>query len=277
MRPQRITSTNNQVVKDLVRLKRKRGRYRRRLFLAEGEDLLAAALAAGISPQAAFVDQGAESDLTRRLLPDGLIPGRPEPEIYLVDAEVMSRISGLGSGTRVISVFAFVDRRLPSRAPAARAGGPFLFISGAGDPGNVGTLVRAAAAFGAAGVILGPQTADPFSPKALRATMGAIFQVPLYLGVAPDELVSWAERQNLAIISADAHRGKPVSEADLTGAFVLTVGAEREGAPEQLLTAGQIVTIPQAAEVESINLAMAGSVILYEAQRQRRRRESGSE
>src|SRR5690349_9682788 len=139
-----ITSTHNQKLKDVRRLLRRRdGR-----FVAEGEDLLAAAEAAGwpaVERLVAGVD---------------------------VEAEVLARVSGLASGTRALAVYT-------QRWLDAPVGPLCVALWGVHDPGNVGTVLRSAYAFGAASVAIGPDTADPYGPKAVRASMGAIFAVPV--------------------------------------------------------------------------------------------------
>ena len=262
MEPKQITSISNTAVKEAARLKRKRNRYASRLFLAEGEDLLEAALRRAVMPRQVFVLEGHESKVGAGL--------DSATEFYSVSEPVMAKLSELGSGSRVLSVFALPRPALPEQA-AADGGGPFVFLAGAGDPGNVGAAVRSAAAFGASGVILDPETADPYSPKALRATMGAAFNIPLYLDVAAGELAAWAVGLGLKLVAAEAHQGMAPWEADLSGGFVLVLGSERGGVPGRLKAAAQeIVRIPQSADAESVNVAAAGSILLYEALRQRK-------
>lgn len=273
----RITSASNQAVKEAIRLKRKRHRYSSHSFLAEGEDLLDAALKRGIVPRQVFVLEGEEGLVEDRLREAAAPrPGRSgvEVEFYICGEAVMEKLSELGSGSRRVALFEMIDRKFPGGLPAdfaeAPPAGPFLYLAGIGDPGNLGTLIRAAASLGAAAVALGPGTADPYSPKALRATMGALFELPLFITVNPESLVAWAEKSGLAVICADAHRGGAVWDAGLAGPFVLVLGSEREGVPHRLLdAASDTVRIPQSADTESINVAMAGTAILYEAARQR--------
>ena len=290
MKPKRITSHSNTAVKEAARLKRKRNRYAVRLFLVEGEDLLDAALRRLIMPRQVFVLEGHEEPAGKALAEAlatggesrrGRQPRAEAPEFYAVSQPVMAKLSELGSGSRVISVFALQEPRLPDAPPAAAgtggaageetAAGPLVFLAGAGDPGNVGTAIRSAAALGASGVILDPETADPYSPKALRATMGSVFNIPVYLNVAAGELVAWAVGLGLKIVAADAHRGMAPWEADLSGGFVLALGAERGGLSGRLKAAAQeIVHIPQVSAAESVNVAQSGSILLYEALRQRK-------
>lgn len=290
-----ITSLSNEKVKEAVRLKRKRHRYERRQFLAEGEDLLEAALKCGIAPRQVFVLEGREGEIERNAggapaaiarqgrYREGAPTALPAAEIYSCSAAVMAKLSELGSGSRSVVVFEMVDSKFPGgfKFPGGQGGqvtgqeesppaGPVLYLAGIGDPGNVGTLIRAAAALGAAAAVLGPDTADPYSAKALRATMGAIFQIPLFLTVNPETIVAWAEKNDLPVICADAHKGGVVWDADLARQFVLVLGSEREGVPHRLLDAtSETIMIPQAAGTESINVAIAGAVILYEAMKQR--------
>lgn len=307
MELKRISSPANTAVKEAARLKRKRHRYEHRLFLTEGEDLLDAALLSGVIPRQVFVLEGQDKLLSERLA--GVLSRRARhPEVipanvafYICSPAVLEKLTGLGSGTRVIAVFEMLDRKFPAEidsvfphnghsegAPAPRSHGdtlygaasatgesaftgPVPYLAGVKDPGNVGTLVRSAAALGAPCVLLGPGTADPYSPKSLRATMGAIFQIPLFLEVGPGELVSWAGEAGINVVCADARSGGAVWRAHLEGAFVLVMGSEREGIPDFLKeAAAEIVCIPQSEGMESINVAMAGTVVMYESLRQRR-------
>jgi TrmH family RNA methyltransferase len=220
-----ITSPHNAKLKDLRRLARRRdGR-----FVAEGEDLLAAAAAAGWRSSETFVAAGSGLDGVE------------------VDPEVLARVSTLRSGTRAIGVF---EERW-----AVPAGPLCVALWGVGDPGNVGTVVRAALAFGAGGVALGPGCADPYGPKAVRASMGAIFAVP----VARVGDVSELPGERLALV---AHAGEPLGGPPPADATIL-VGAEREGLPADVVAAcDRVVHIPIASE--SLNAAMAATIALYE-------------
>ncbi|MHB1391119.1 MAG: TrmH family RNA methyltransferase [Thermoleophilia bacterium] len=275
LEPKLITSTANPAVREVARLGRKRNRHELRQFIIEGEDLLDAALSRGMVPRQVFVLAGEEEGLIERLEEKAMArPGRARQDyaMFTCSRAVLDKLSGLGSGSRLIAVFNMMDQKFPGTAgvkPGASAG-PMLYLSGVGDPGNVGTLIRSAAALGAVGVALGPGTADPYAPKALRATMGAIFQIPFFLTVNPEALVSWADRAEAAVICTDSHRGTPVWERSLSGNFALILGQEREGIPHRLLdAASETVRIPQTGETESINVAMAGTAILYEAMKQR--------
>ncbi len=284
-----ITSTGNATVKETARLRRKRRRYESHRFLAEGEDLLAAALAGGHMPRQVFVLEGSVAGVVESLRDAAGGPDAPEPDVdvYICSEPVMEKLSELGSGSRVISVFDFIDRELggegtvaggeaPDAGICAADSGPLVYLAGVGYPGNAGSIIRSATALGASGVAFSPDAADPYSFKAQRAAMGAVFRLPVHIDVTPAEIIAWAGTRGRAVVAGDPHEGKTlwdhgVEEKNLlAGDFVLLLGSERQGVPEELLRASQLrLTIPQAAEAESLNVAMAATVILYEALRQR--------
>ena len=219
-----ITSPHTDKLKAIRRLQRRREAR----FVAEGEDLVAAADAAGW------------------------------PAVYRLRAgvdiapELLDEVSGLGSGTRELAVY---DRRWsPPTGPLCVA------LWGVRDPGNVGTVIRAALAFGAGSVALGPDSADPFSPKAVRASMGAIFAIPVARVTDPDELPGTR-------IALAARTGTPL-QGPLDEPVTIIVGAERDGLPDEVLAAAAR-TAHIAIATESHNAAMAATVALYEATRGR--------
>jgi RNA methyltransferase, TrmH family len=169
-----------------------------------------------------------------------------------VEPALLAEVSALGHPPRVLGVFRRAD--LP-RGPVPEIG---LALWHVGDPGNVGTLVRSAAALGPAFVALSQGCADPTGPKALRASMGALFRVPL---LAFDD----APGRRIALV---AHGGVPTEELDLSGPTTFVLGAEREGLPESVLaTCEERATIPLAPGSESLNVATAGAIALYELSR----------
>ena len=224
-----ITSPDNEKLKTIRRLARRRDRDRTGLFVAEGEDLVAAAEAGGAVAE--FV----------------LVSGE-DVEPALLDA-----VSALGSGTRVIGVY---------RQRWSRPGGDLsLYLHGVGDPGNVGTAVRSAHALADGPAVLGPDCADPYSPKAVRASMGSVFARPPARAVA-DELPG-------ALLALDPAAERELAAVDVEPPLVVAVGAEREGLPAELLDrAAARARIPIREEgPDSLNAAMAATVALYEVGR----------
>ena len=167
-----------------------------------------------------------------------------------VEPALLAEVSELAHPPRVIAVYRREDLPRGTRPVT-------LALWHVGDPGNVGTLIRAADAFGA-GVALSEGCADPTGPKALRASMGSIFRVPIG---GFDE----AAGRRVALV---ARGGEPLTEVDLSGDVVFVLGAEREGLPEDVLERCDVTaTIPLAGGAESLNVAMAGTVALYELAR----------
>jgi TrmH family RNA methyltransferase len=216
-----ITSKDNEKLKLIRKLAERKHREREGLFVAEGEDLVAAAVAAGAEPE--FLLRAGE-----------------EVEPALLDA-----VSSLGSGTRVIGVYrqAWSDE---ARAPA-------VYLHGVGDPGNVGAVIRSADALVGGSVVLGPGCADPYSPKAVRASMGSVFGSSLVRGG-----VEATPEPRVALV---AHGGDAPGDGEVA---TVCLGAEREGLPPEVLGAcAREWTIPlRAGGAESLNVAAAAAIAL---------------
>jgi TrmH family RNA methyltransferase len=221
-----ITSRDNETLK-LVRklLGQRKHRDETGLFAAEGEDLVEAANRAGIEPVHV------------------LVAGET------VEEELLARVSTLPHPARAIGVYRRADLPTGKRSTC-------LALWRLSDPGNVGTLLRTADAFGAS-VALSEGCADPTSPKALRASAGAVFRTPV---------VPWDARPGRCVALV-AHGGAPLSEAELTPPVTLLVGAERAGLPDEQVTQCHKATIAVADGAESLNVATAGAIALYEASR----------
>jgi TrmH family RNA methyltransferase len=221
-----ITSPHNEKLKLIRKLRERKHREREGLFATEGEDLLAAGRAAGVEPR--FVLSAAGSGL-----------GGEE-----VEPELLAGVSTLGSGTRAIAAW-------PLRW-ASEASSPSIYLHGLGDPGNVGAIVRTAHALTGGTIVLGPGCADPFGPKAVRASMGSIFGQPLLragVGETP--------RPRIGLV---AHGGKRLEAMD--EAATVCLGAERDGLPPEVLAECDAqVTIPLRAQAaESLNVAAAAAI-----------------
>lgn len=239
-----ITSHHNQKLKEIRKLRqRRRWRERSGLFVAEGEDLLSVADGRGWIAIERYAAVGSG------------LPGT------LLDADLLASASGLGSGTRTLAVY-------EERWADTPVGPLCVYLHGVHDPGNVGAVLRSAQAFGASCVALGPGSADPFSPKAVRASMGAVFAVPL----ARTDTVAALPGAKIALVPG---AGEPLPELwrstfaydrSSAKAVTLLIGAEREGLPEEVVAAADHVThIPIA--TDSLNAAMAATIALYELSR----------
>jgi TrmH family RNA methyltransferase len=144
-----------------------------------------------------------------------------------------------------------------------------LVLAGVQDPGNLGAIFRAAEAFGATGVLLAPGTASPYNAKALRATAGAIFRIPILRGLPVQEILSLLRRKRVKLFATVVSGGLPPARADFSAPLAVVFGSEAAGIPPEFRNAGQPLTIPLAPRAESLNVASAASVLLYEIARQR--------
>ena len=152
--------------------------------------------------------------------------------------------------------------------------GPILVVVGLQDPGNLGTILRSAEAFGSAGVVLGEGTVSPINSKVIRASAGSLFRMPLVSskGLAGLEAILPKFRtNNVRLIATSSHKGTPLDQANLTQPCAIFIGSEGSGLPKTLMAqVDELIGIPHTAQVESLNAGVAGSIVLYEAARQRR-------
>lgn len=220
--PRLITSRENERLKLVRKLHERRWRDKLGFFVAEGEDLVDAAREAGFEAV------------------DVLVAGEN------VDPALLAEVSTLGHPPRVVGVF---RRRRPSGARDTT-----LALWRVADPGNVGTLLRSADAFGA-GVMLSEGCADPFGPKALRAAMGSTFRVPL---------LDFEPRNAVALV---ADGGEPLDVVELERYSTFVLGSEREGLPDEILERCDAKATIAVSSVDSLNVAMAGTIVLYERSR----------
>jgi RNA methyltransferase, TrmH family len=151
--------------------------------------------------------------------------------------------------------------------------GPLLIVVGLQDPGNLGTVLRSAEAFGAAGALLGEGTVSPFNPKVVRGSAGSIFRLPVLRVKLPEILQELGEKR-VRLVATSSHKGVALPKANLSGSIAVLIGAEAGGVPRDLLAkADEIVAIPHGPQVESLNAGVAASIVLYEIARQKLDRE----
>jgi len=227
-----IASPHNEKLKLVRKLRERKHREREGLFATEGEDLVEAGLAAGAEPRFVLVAAGSG------LLADRAVPAEE------VEPGLLADVSTLGSGTRAIAVW--------PQAWAAAAQPPCVYLHGVGDPGNVGAIVRTAHALLGGTVVLGPGCADPYGPKAVRASMGSVFGQPLARAA-----IEATPEPRAALV---AHGGEGPGE--LGAAATVCLGAEREGLAAEALERCELrVTIPlRPGAAESLNVAAAAAI-----------------
>jgi TrmH family RNA methyltransferase len=251
-----ITSRRNQRLRELRRLQQRKHRREQGLFLAEGEDLVAEALRHGAAPRTVFSVRGAGLPFS---LPEGV-------EQIEATADALGAVSALGSGTRVIGVF---EQRWRAVSELRTGATSAVYLHDVADPGNVGTVLRAAHAFAADTVVLSERSADPFGPKAVRASMGAVFAVSV-VRAGLDEARAALEVPAIALVP---NTGVPLRDLDLADPVLFVLGAERSGLPDSVLTScDEIAHVPLApGGAESLNVAMTATLCLYESAARRLR------
>ena len=253
-----ITSLSNAKVKLVRSLARRRARYAAQQFVIEGVRLIEEAVGAGIAPALVLYAARMEDDPRSRTLLDRLRAATPE--VYAASDAVMQAVSSTETPQGIVAVVPFLALPLPAQPQFV------LILDAVRDPGNVGTILRSARAAGVDVVFFAPGTADPYNDKVVRAAMGAHFHLPIRVSAWKEirELVEMIPRVYLA----DARGEIDYVRADWARPVVLIVGGEAEGASDaakEIATAR--VSIPMRGGAESLNAAMAATVLLFEAAR----------
>ena len=261
--PERITSAANPAIALVRSLSRRDRRAEERAFVVEGQRAVADAIGTGAQPRLVLLREGSE-----HLVPASTLP--PETRVRIVEARLFDRLSDVQTPQGVLAVFPIPEREpIPGNAPPLT-----LIVDRLRDPGNLGTLLRAAAGAGVDAVYLTPESVDPWNAKVVRAGMGAHFRVPIRLFDAAARDVLQQRLPLRVVATADASRS--YDSVDWTGPAAVIIGGEAEGVSEGLITwSTGAAAIPLAAGVESLNAAMAGAVVLFEAARQRRHADVG--
>lgn len=253
-----ITSASNPQIRLAAKLHRRRHRQAHGLCTLEGTRLVQDALTMGATFHTCFIT-GAGADAQ----PDLAAQLQQACPLYLVTPAILDKISETVSPQSILAVVPIPELPLPSTAALS------LILDGVQDPGNAGALLRTAAAAGADQVLFAPGCVDAFNGKVMRAAMGAHFRVPIRILADWEEV--WAalpRRQPLYLASAEG--SILYDEVDWNEPSALALGSEAHGASSQMRDKAETVAVPMAAATESLNVAAAGAVILFEAARQRR-------
>lgn len=256
-----ITSLENPRIKAARKLRTHKGRQTARSLLVEGVRLLADAWRSGMRPQAVFYapellgsDEGLA--LLAELQGTGCACFGCTPAVFASLAETVTPQG-------IAAILPLPALPLPPRPTL------ILILDGIGDPGNAGTLMRSAEAAGADGIIVGPETVDPFNDKVVRAGMGAHFRLPIHRCAGWDEVTALLPAE-MAWHVADAHNGVAYDTIDWRQPCAIVIGSEAHGPSPEAIARSTNIMIPMAGSAESLNAAIAGSVILFEAARRRR-------
>ncbi|HVN70290.1 MAG TPA: RNA methyltransferase [Candidatus Binatia bacterium] len=234
-----------------------KGRREQGRFAFEGATLLAEAYAAGVPIEELYVTQEAYDAVP--LVRELDAAGTPT---YVVGADAAARISDLSTPTGLVAV---APVRLLSPGDLMRRGSPLLVLAGVSDPANAGSLLRSADAFGCAGVLFGSAGVEPTHPKVVRASMGAVFRLALAVAT-PAETAAAAAAAGVRLLGLAAN-GSPLAQESWQAPVAIVVGNERHGLGPWEAACERTLAIPMSGPAESLSAAVAGSIMLYEAQR----------
>lgn len=264
-RLRRIEGRHNALVKTLRQAFGRAERTEEGDCAIEGVRILEEAIRSGLKFRAIFFKESAQN-LAERLLPQ--IGAHVETLLLpdkLFDSAVASDTpQGVAALVR-LKEFSVEDvlERLQV--------GPVVVAIGLQDPGNLGTILRSAEAFGSAGVVVGEGTVSPFNAKVIRASAGSLFRLPVVVARGASNFLAKFRAQGLRLIATSSHKGSLLHESKLDSPCAILIGAEGAGLPRDLLAqADETVEILHSPQVESLNAGVAGSIILYEAARRRR-------
>jgi len=257
-----ITSPANPTIKLARSLHRRRMRHRERAILVEGTRAIQSASEHGAGIRALLIDASRAGDIDPSLLSS---LRESAGRVLLVEPTLFQQVTDTEHPQPLVAICAMPDNPLPIDSTFVVA------LDGVRDPGNLGTLLRSSAAAGADGVALLHGSVDPFNPKAIRASVGAVFAQPLQSFAAVSEVIDNCFLKRPIVVVADSDGELAYDAIDWTQPSLLIIGGEAEGVSEEVRTYADVVaSIPMAPGVESLNAAVAGSIVAFEIARQRR-------
>jgi TrmH family RNA methyltransferase len=243
---------------------RRSARHEEGAFVIDGPVLVGEALAAGVRIDEVFATPDADGEVVAQARAAGV-------PVHEVTQEVLARAAGTVTPNGMAAIAARVEVPVEDALAAVVAGPLALVLVDVADPGNAGTLLRAAEAAGAAAVLFCGRSVDPSNPKCVRASAGALFHVPVAIGGDVERVLEELGRGGTARVASVVEGGAPYDAVDLTGPVAIVLGSEAHGLPPAVAAlVDHPVTIPMAGRSESLNVAMAGAVLCFESLRQRR-------
>ena len=277
-----ITSVNNQRVKDIADLKQKKYRMESGLFFAEG--LRAVQEAVQYAEVTDLFFTAAEEKKLTEILNAAKEKGA---RLYQADDKVMAKLSDTKTPQGVLAVIRIPEQSLQKLRPgvmlriadkqnqSARVetdnNAPVIILDRIQDPGNLGTMIRTADAVGALGIILLEGCVDAYSPKVVRASMGSLFHLPVVQDIFPEEALTWCYRHGYEPAATAMKGAANLYKADISKKMAFIFGNEANGVSEELQAAAETrLFIPMAGLTESMNVAMAAGIVLFEGLRQRK-------
>jgi TrmH family RNA methyltransferase len=263
LRLRRIEGRHNTLVRELRRAFARSELTPDGYCAIEGLRILEEAIRSGLRFRAVFFNESATPRAERLLSQLG-----DQVETLVLPDKLFASVVPSEAPQGVAALARWKDFSLEEVLPKSQVG-PVLVVAGVQDPGNLGTILRSAEAFGAGGAVLGEGTVSPFNPKVVRASAGSVFRFPLARAKL-SEAVERLKAHGLRLIATASHKGTPLDQAKLSGPIAIFIGGEGAGVPRDLIKAmNEVVAIPQAPQVDSLNVGVAASIVLYELARQK--------
>ena len=266
-RLRRVEGRHNAAVKELRQAFARAELTDQGFCAIEGIRIVEEAIRSGLRFQAVFFRESAQN-LAERLLPQ---IGAHVETLLLPDSLFNASVSS--DAPQGVAALVQVKQSSVEGVLERLQVGPLMVVIGLQDPGNLGTILRSSEALGSAGVVLAEGTVSPFNSKVVRASAGSAFRLPIVIAKAPgetDKIFKTMRAEEIRLIATSSHKGTPIDQTNLTGPAAILVGSEGAGLPRDLLAqVDELVKIPHAPQVESLNAGVAASIVLYEAARQR--------
>lgn len=266
-RLRRVEGRHNAAVKELRQAFARAELTDQGFCAIEGIRIVEEAIRSGLRFQAVFFRESAQN-LAERLLPQ---IGAHVETLLLPDSLFNASVSS--DAPQGVAALVLVKKSSVQDVLERLQVGPLMVVIGLQDPGNLGTILRSSEALGSAGVVLAQGTVSPFNSKVVRASAGSAFRLPIVIAKAAgetDKIFKTMRAEGIRLIATSSHKGTPIDQTNLTGPAAILFGSEGAGLPRDLLAqVDELVKIPHAPQVESLNAGVAASIVLYEAARQR--------
>ena len=261
-----ITSAANPLVKRIRQLADRKHRRRESAFVVQGIQPVWQAVEAGADIETLVVAPG----ILRHPGAQAMVEAQESAgtRVARLSDELFGRVADRDAPAGLAAIVRFAPTGLENLRP--HSGSVFAALHEIGNPGNLGTIIRTASAAGAAGVITVGPSADPYDPAAVKASMGALFTVPVAMAPSAPEFLAWAAANRVTVVATSGRASVTCWDADLRPPLALLLGSEGSGLPDALLAAADLtVAIPMTGTAESLNLAVAAGILLYELPRRR--------
>jgi TrmH family RNA methyltransferase len=261
-----VSSRQNALVKDLRKAFHQGQPTDQGCIAIEGLRIIEEAIRSGLRFQAVFLSESARTQSTR-LLPQI----SSHTEMLLLPDDVFRSAVDTETPQGVAALVKLKPAKLEDLTEQVSDDLLLVVVAGIQDPGNLGTIIRSAEAFGSRGILLGEKTVNHANAKVVRASAGSLFREPM-IHVKLEETIALLKSRAVRVAASSSHKGRPLDQADLTGPLALIIGNEGAGVPPEILAqADELVTIPHSPRVESLNAGIAASILLYEVSRQRKK------